>query len=160
MAYLHRTHCTYGAYAMSERICKRTTLMAELRELSHVQWASKYIKITPPIHCRCTAPSMLFLHLCIVHSLRHVCNNPVYTLPMNHAIPVITPPEHCTCTEPYIQFLCLYIILVCNVCGTVKLWISIKPDAKYKLSDNVYSAHGHNYNYLHKLKWLYTSVSN
>ena len=87
---------------------------------------SKYVKITPPIHC---------------------------------AIPVITPPEHCACTEPYIQFLCLYIVLVCDVCGTVKLWISIKPDAKYKPSDNVYSAHDHNYNYLHTLKWLYTSVS-
>ena len=104
-------------------------------------------------------PSMLFLRLCIVHSPRHVCNNPVYTVPMNRAIPVITPPKHCTCTEPSIQFLCLYIVLVCNVCGTVKLRISIKPDAKYKPSDDVYSAHGHNYNYLHTLKWLYTSVS-
>ena len=128
----------YNAHGRTERAFTRTM--------------SKYVKITPPIHCRCTVSSMLFLHLCIVNSPHHVCNNPVYTLPMNHAIPVITPPEHCTCTEPYIQFLCLYIVLVCNVCGNVKLWISVKPDVKYKPSDNVYSAHCHNYNYLHTLK--------
>ena len=135
----------YNAHGRTERAFTRTM--------------SKYVKITPLIHCRCTVPSMLFLRLCIVHSPRHVCNNPVYTVPMNRAIPVITPPKHCACTEPSIQFLCLYIVLVCNVCGTVKLRISIKPDAKYKPSDDVYSAHGHNYNYLHTLKWLYTSVS-
>ena len=102
MAYLHRTHCTYGAYAISEKVCKRRTLMAELRELSHVQRAN-----TPRLLRLDTADAPR--HLCYFSACAFSIHRAIYAItPFIHCqwtvpcIPVITPPEHCACTEPYI----------------------------------------------------------